>query len=580
MAIKVGGTIVIDDSRNLANVANLKTVGGQSLLGSGDIVQRSGPLTANTALTSLKPVVLAPSGGLDAVSSTTTFSGFGEQGYISYTDAITAPVASPNKHCFVAKVFFSEQSARLWYVLMYRTTSTNLRVYYYQVDLVNAPNSVQSITSEDFTISSTGDFDVSFCKPGSGSGSTSSGFVPFANAIYDAMIYLTYRTSGSAQYYIRTVGTYYGLAYSDVLNSGSSAGSFYHTRTFYNRKNNRLFYFGSDGSSSSRLYTYTLTFSAGSPYYSRFLKGDGSVNSENISSQAGQPFYALSEFAGDPWGDYAALCMPASSTGSLCVVIAYDDGTNASTSYANYTQTFPTGGTMIPYECYAAVSNNSIVFGYLDDDTGTGSAKYTRLRSFTVSNVAQQFYTGNIVLTSVGTYANNTFRIRGMYHMDASTIVAFKVAQADATTTGNYVRLNPAFTSITDPISSGAVYSVFSRQIHMAKYSANNANIYSTPLTYATGSGEWSPRYLSLSYNTNSNLYANNLLGVADASYSAAASGFYYSKGQVANGFSSLTPRTAYYATTTGTVSSANTGNDRLLGYAISNTQMYITLDF
>ena len=37
MAIKVNGTTVIDNSRNLSNVGGLKTVGGSSILGSGDI---------------------------------------------------------------------------------------------------------------------------------------------------------------------------------------------------------------------------------------------------------------------------------------------------------------------------------------------------------------------------------------------------------------------------------------------------------------------------------------------------------------------------------------------------------------
>ena len=37
MAIKVGGTTVIDDSRNLSNVGGLKTVNGSSLVGSGNI---------------------------------------------------------------------------------------------------------------------------------------------------------------------------------------------------------------------------------------------------------------------------------------------------------------------------------------------------------------------------------------------------------------------------------------------------------------------------------------------------------------------------------------------------------------
>lgn len=37
MAIQVGGTTVIDNSRNLQNVQGIKTIGGNSILGSGDI---------------------------------------------------------------------------------------------------------------------------------------------------------------------------------------------------------------------------------------------------------------------------------------------------------------------------------------------------------------------------------------------------------------------------------------------------------------------------------------------------------------------------------------------------------------
>lgn len=37
MAIQISGTTVIDNSRNLLNVGGLKTVGGTSILGSGDI---------------------------------------------------------------------------------------------------------------------------------------------------------------------------------------------------------------------------------------------------------------------------------------------------------------------------------------------------------------------------------------------------------------------------------------------------------------------------------------------------------------------------------------------------------------
>ena len=42
MAIKVNGTTVIDDSRNLSSVGGLKTVGGNSILGSGNITTGAG----------------------------------------------------------------------------------------------------------------------------------------------------------------------------------------------------------------------------------------------------------------------------------------------------------------------------------------------------------------------------------------------------------------------------------------------------------------------------------------------------------------------------------------------------------
>jgi hypothetical protein len=51
MAIKISGTTVIDDSRNLTNVGGIKTVGGQSLLGSGDI-DVGGNLVVTPSITS------------------------------------------------------------------------------------------------------------------------------------------------------------------------------------------------------------------------------------------------------------------------------------------------------------------------------------------------------------------------------------------------------------------------------------------------------------------------------------------------------------------------------------------------
>lgn len=52
MAIQVGGTTVINDSRVVQNVSGFKTVGGSSILGSGDISVGGGAPNYNSTRTS------------------------------------------------------------------------------------------------------------------------------------------------------------------------------------------------------------------------------------------------------------------------------------------------------------------------------------------------------------------------------------------------------------------------------------------------------------------------------------------------------------------------------------------------
>lgn len=64
MAIKIGGTTVIDDSRNLSSVGGLKTVGGTSILGSGNI-----DAGASTDVNGVGTYTLAYDTGMDSGSS-------------------------------------------------------------------------------------------------------------------------------------------------------------------------------------------------------------------------------------------------------------------------------------------------------------------------------------------------------------------------------------------------------------------------------------------------------------------------------------------------------------------------------
>jgi len=58
MAIKIGGTTVIDNSRNLTNLVGLKTVGTNSILGSGDISATGGQTIGAAQLTSYSSAVI------------------------------------------------------------------------------------------------------------------------------------------------------------------------------------------------------------------------------------------------------------------------------------------------------------------------------------------------------------------------------------------------------------------------------------------------------------------------------------------------------------------------------------------
>ncbi len=97
MAIQVNGTTVIDNSRNLTNVGGLKTVGGSSILGSGNI-----STGASTTLGGVGTYTLAQdgstttagygfkSGRTTAGSNLTGYAAVAGQGYVETTATSTS----------------------------------------------------------------------------------------------------------------------------------------------------------------------------------------------------------------------------------------------------------------------------------------------------------------------------------------------------------------------------------------------------------------------------------------------------------------------------------------------------------
>lgn len=92
MAIKISGTTVIDDSRQLQNIANLKTINGQSILGSGDL-----------------PI----SGGLAYVTKTANYTATDKQGVLADTSAGVFTVTLPATPATGAQVIVAD-SGNAW----------------------------------------------------------------------------------------------------------------------------------------------------------------------------------------------------------------------------------------------------------------------------------------------------------------------------------------------------------------------------------------------------------------------------------------------------------------------------------
>jgi hypothetical protein len=115
MAIKINGTTVIDDSRNVQNLGGFKTVGGQSLIGSGDIEASTKYLD--------KPTITSPTNGQTSFAGTFTISG------------LSIPAGAQNK-------FNGTQDYVEW-ELSTSSTFATLADYYYGTSNLTSWNSAQ-----------------------------------------------------------------------------------------------------------------------------------------------------------------------------------------------------------------------------------------------------------------------------------------------------------------------------------------------------------------------------------------------------------------------------------------------------
>lgn len=96
MAIQIGGTTVIDNSRTLQNVGGLKTVGGVSILGSGDIAAGGGTEIIDVTASNFTNAsnINTLNGGTNGVWGWTNWSGSPWSG--NYSGSVTVTVNGTN----------------------------------------------------------------------------------------------------------------------------------------------------------------------------------------------------------------------------------------------------------------------------------------------------------------------------------------------------------------------------------------------------------------------------------------------------------------------------------------------------
>lgn len=96
MAIKIQGTNVVNDSRELENITNLKTINSESILGVGDI-----SITSPNDST----ISISAGSGLTTGGSFTTNQSFGETITINHEDTSSSSSSSNSGNTFIQDVF-------------------------------------------------------------------------------------------------------------------------------------------------------------------------------------------------------------------------------------------------------------------------------------------------------------------------------------------------------------------------------------------------------------------------------------------------------------------------------------------
>ena len=123
MAIKISGTTVIDDSRNLTNVGGLKTVGGTTLLGSGDIEVGASPIN--------KPSITSPSSGATNYNGAYTSSAFAtSDDYRGTQDYVEWQLSSDSNFNTIADSYSGTSNLLTWSTT---ADSSPLTTYYVRV---------------------------------------------------------------------------------------------------------------------------------------------------------------------------------------------------------------------------------------------------------------------------------------------------------------------------------------------------------------------------------------------------------------------------------------------------------------
>lgn len=520
MAIKVGGTTVVDDSRQLTNIASVDATTVAALGAAGIGGGGTAEFTATGTIATGDIVALRSDGTVEAVAQSNSSTPTVNNSTVVDTDFPSRMAAVYNSTDNVIMVVYTNQ-----------TTSS----YVF--------GTIGTITGDTIT----------FSTPVQVIGATS-----LVNAmVYDSSqnraVYFVKRTATDSEVYVYTAynnnGTFANEAFAGNIQSNSNESSY--AACFDSNVNKTVFAIETGGPSTTA-FVITITANTGID-----ICGQGSTcsvaNGDQITTQNAEDLELVFDSTNNK---VVAMWNNGANNNLYASVGTVNTGAFPNTSWGSLNN-FSSSRWEVPS---AAFDTNAGKFLVVYRDAGT-SPVYGKARVGTVSGTTVSFGTETTFLTEganfpQASYDSDTNRLLVTYRKDSNNNGAAKIATISGTSV--------SFSSETNFSTNN--YIALSRGGHCLVYDSSTAKFVTI---YRDGNSRFNSTVLATTATNNS-----TWLGAATENISNGSSGKITILGGVNENQTGLTVNTTYYVNADGTL---GTSGSYKIGRAVGTTKLLIT---